>query len=73
MVSQGPTVSICLGDMPVAIPPSYSQGEMEGALRLDTQIREAQREVGEGSLGGDVSNSYKVAAGPSFLVTVRDI
>ena len=63
-VFTGPdSISLCLGEMPVALPPSYLQGHMEGALRLDTQMREVQREVSVGSLGRDVSNIYKVAGG----------
>ena len=61
------SVSICLGDMPVAVPPSYFQGHTEGALRLDTQMREAQREVGASSLGGEVSNIYKVAGAGGII------
>ena len=37
------SVSFCLREMPVAVPPSYFQGHMKGALRLNTQMREAQR------------------------------
>ena len=61
------SVSLCLGEMPVAVPLSYFQGHMERALRLDTQMREAQREVGVGRLVGDVSNIYKVAEGHHSL------
>lgn len=57
------SVSLCLGEMSAAVPTSYFQGHSEGALRLDTHMREAQTEVGAGSLGGAVSNIHKVAGG----------
>lgn len=40
---------------------------MEGTLRLDTQMREAEREVGVGRLGEGVSNIHKVAGGDIML------
>ena len=55
------SVSLGLGEMPEAAPSSYLQGHMEGAVRLNTQMREAQREEGAGRLGGGVSNIHKVA------------
>ena len=57
------SISLGLGEMPEAAPSSYLQGHMEGAVRLDTQMREAQREEGTGCLGGGVSNIHQVAGG----------